>query len=299
MHQVNCHRNSKRLRMWGNGMHRIVSAAIGLCLGLAAQATAERPSEAKAEDRFEILQSLDRYQEVATRCYFAGQEYEVGFVFDALLDTDKISDVMESAMSRLAAQIDPQPAIRAEPVGGGGQIDPNFTSCFLQGSKPRRGKSPVRAMQSSNLPTVVVAVLATNMDVDKETDIAERAEISSAVFDGWPDVVLDENGGWHGRSGFQDYISMISSVGPAGLLQCQQNKQPTFEMVPSKFLVEIAIMRCKATAESRAATLIMFGLGNFVGWGQFDQTEKLDIEDAGYFALRFEVFRGLGKIVGE
>jgi hypothetical protein len=271
-------------------------AAIGLGLSLAVQAIAGHPSEAKAEERHEILQSLDRYWEVATRCHFAGQEYDVDFVFDALLDIDKISHAVEAATSRLAWQIDPQS--RVQVIGEGVEISPKFTSCFLQGKKARTGKSPMGGKQSPDLPTIVIAVLATNMDVDDRSNLAGRVEIQSAVEDGWPIVWLDENGDWHGRGGFQDYISMVPTVGPARLIQCR-NKQPTLEKVPSKFLVESVIIRCEKTAEFHTATLMVFGLGNFVGWGDFDQTHKLWIEDAGYLALQFEVFRGLSKIIGE
>jgi hypothetical protein len=277
-------------------MRRIAAIGLGLCL--AVQAIAGRPSEAKAADRWEILKSLDRYYEVATRCYFAGQQYDVDFVFDTLLDTDKISQAMEMAVSRLAWQIDRQPSVSVQTVGEGGETDPKFTNCFLDGKEARREKSPAGGKQSPNLPTIIIAVLATNMDVDNGSDISGQPEIQSEVSDAWPAVMLDENGAWHDGRGFQDYVSMVASVGPARLLRCLQNKQPTFENVPSKFLVQSVILRCEATAKFHAAALMFFGLGNFVGWGQFDETHKLDIEDAGYFALQFEMYRSFTQLVG-
>jgi len=275
------------------------TSAIGLGLCLAARAIVGAPPEAKAEDRFEILQSLDRYQEVTTRCYLSGQEYDVDFVFDTLLDTNKISQAMEMAVIRLAWQIDPRPSFQIQAVGESGKTDPKFTDCFLQGKEVRRAKVPAGGRQSPDRPTIVIAVLATNLDVDNGSEFAGQMEIQSEVSDGWPTVTLEQNGAWRNRRGFQDYISMVSSVGPARLIQCLQNKPPTFENVPSKFLVGSVIMRCAANKETKPAALMIFGLGNFVGWGQFDQTQKLDIEDAGYFALEFEAFRSLGELVGE
>ncbi len=278
-------------------MRRISVIGLGLCL--AAQATVGSPSEAMAEDRVEILQSLDRYQEVTTRCYFAGQQYDVDFVFDALLDINNISQAMEMAVARLARQIDPRPSIQIEAVGEGGKTDLKFTDCFLRGKEVRTEKVPTGGRQSLDRPTIIIAVLATNLDVDKGSEFAGQTEIQSEVSDGWPRVTLEENGAWRNRRGFQDYISIVSSVGPARLIQCLQNKPPTFENVPSKFLVESVIMRCAANEKFKPAALMIFGLGNFVGWGQFDQTQKLDIEDAGYFALEFEAFRGLVELFGE
>ena len=213
--------------------------------------------------------TMKRYQQSKVNC----EKTSFQFVWDTVLSSTEIIDSMGRAIGRIQAH------------------------CTMSPYAFETAEAPTLVERSDARPSIEVLILAVNLDITAHPDPAQNS-FYPEIFDGTPLIELMPNGEWKVDTRIQDYIETVPYVGPGTSLKCGSNHPPSAKAIPSRYLVESVAYSCGP--EGRNPTeLFYFGLGNFVSWGSFNRTHKVDVQHAAYPALEFEIYRALQAILAQ